>query len=349
MAAMRTEDVAVTATNMATTASTTTVMSMEDAAAKIIPMPRVSYPWPRPAVALRNVAMRSAFMLLRPSSAARLAKMIQTMRAKSPDHPHEQEQGGHKTGSACNIHLQAAFDQNSSYLEQLRCICRSVIDQGAASLDTCCVGNKSSTANAKKNKHAGHKHKKSKATTSGAAFKASGAGGKDRTDPEKMGGVETVGFLVSGMDCTACADKLMRVFGTMMGVSQAQVNFVMGKGEFNIDTSIANADEVIRFASTASGFSLSTIVGGNYRYFLGSTAEGERLASDPPRGVTEVQALDKKTVRLAHEPTIIGARGLFGLVEDRCKGLAQPHGDPQLENSRRRLWDQLTKTLLTSI
>ncbi|KAH6874356.1 E1-E2 ATPase-domain-containing protein [Thelonectria olida] len=272
--------------------------------------------------------------------------------AESPDHPHEHEQGGHKAGSACNTHLQAAFDQYSSYLEQLRCICRSVIDQGAASLETCCMGSKSRPAKAKTNRGAGHKRKKNKAQSSGAvmpAFKPSGTGVKEGTDPEKTGDIETVGFLVSGMDCTTCADKLMRVFGTMTGVSQAQVNFVMGKGEFNIDTSITNADEVIRFASTASGFSLSKIVGGNYFLdLLASPAEGRRLASDPPRGVTDVQSLDKKTVRLAYEPAIIGARDLFGLVEGRCEGLAQPRGDPQLENSRRRLWDQLTKTALAA-
>lgn len=210
------------------------------------------------------------------------------------------------------------------------------------------MGNKSST----KNKHADHKYQKSKGKASGpapSAFEPSGASGKEGNDPEKTGVIETTGFLVNGMDCTTCADKLMRVFGTMAGVSQAQVNFVMGKGEFNIDTSITNADEVIRFASTASGFSLSKIVGGNYFLdILASPAEGKRLASDPPRGVTDVQSLDKKAVRLAYEPTIIGARDLFGLVEDRCEGLAQPRGDPQLENSRRRLWDQLSKTALAA-
>ncbi|EXL39562.1 hypothetical protein FOCG_17826 [Fusarium oxysporum f. sp. radicis-lycopersici 26381] len=274
---------------------------------------------------------------------------------KSLGHSHERKHGDYKAGSACNSHPQAAFDQYSCYLEQLRCICRSVIDQGAASLETWYMGNNSTSANAKKNKHSGHKHKKDKGKRGDTAmpnFKPSGSSAKARsegTDPEKTDDSETVGFLVSGMDCTTCADKLMRVFGTMTGVSQAQVNFVMGKGEFNIDTSITNSDEVIRFASTTSGFSLSKIVGGNYFLdILASPAEGKRLAAEPPRGVTNVQSLDKRTVRLAYEPTIISARDLFGNGEDRCEGLAQPRGDPQLENCRRRLWDQLTKTALAA-
>ncbi|OIW25501.1 heavy metal translocating P-type ATPase [Coniochaeta ligniaria NRRL 30616] len=336
----------------ATTLTPTTVMIMEDAAVTPILMPLACLkPWP--AVAARNVAMKSASKPSRLSSAERFVRMIQAMR--SLNHPHEHEHGDHKAGSACNTHLQAAFDQYSSYLEQLRCICRSVIDQGAASLETCCMGNKSSTANAKKNKHLRHKHNGNKGKPSRvpmSTFKPSGNSAKERvegTDPEKSSDIETVGFLVSGMDCTSCVDKLMRVFGTMTGVTQAQVNFVVGKGEFNIDTSITNADEVVRFASTASGFSLSKIVGGNFFLdMLATPAEGKRLSDEPPPGVTDVQSLDKTTVRLAYEPTVIGARDLFALVEDRCEGLAQPRGDPQLENSRRRLWDQLMKTALAA-
>ncbi|KAI8711906.1 HMA domain-containing protein [Fusarium sp. LHS14.1] len=257
---------------------------------------------------------------------------------KSSDHPHEHDTTGHRTGAACNTHLQAAFDQYSSYLEQLRCICRSVIDRDA---DTCCKSHKSTP----KKKHAGHKRKPRPVIPT---FKPSGSGVKT-SDPEKADGSETVSFLVSGMDCTTCADKLMRVFGSMTGVSQARVNFVMGNGEFNVDTSITDADEVIRFATTASGFTLSKVVGGNYFLdVLASSAEGKRLVDEPPRGVTDVQVLDKSTVRLSYEPTVIGARDLFTSLEGQCQGLAQPRGDPQLENSRRRLWDQLTKTALAA-
>lgn len=270
---------------------------------------------------------------------------------KSLDHPHEHEHGDHNAGSACHTHLQAAFDQYSSYLEQLRCICRSVIGQGVTSLETCCMGNQSKTKKTKNNKHSGHKHDERKAKPNPSSiptFKPSGSNAKG-TDTEKSSDIETVGFLVSGMDCTSCVDKLMRVFGTMTGVSQTRVNFVIGKGEVNIDTSITRADEVLRFVSMASGFSLSKIIGGDFFLdVLTSPAEGKRLAAEPPRGVTDVQSLDKKSVRLAYDPNIIGARDLFALVEDRCDGLAQPRGDPQLENSRRRLWDQFIKTALAA-
>ncbi|KAI6749339.1 hypothetical protein HG530_015178 [Fusarium avenaceum] len=261
----------------------------------------------------------------------------------SHDKPHEHDQGTHKTDTACGTHLEAAFDQYSSYLDQIRCICRSAIDQGMTSLETCCM---STRPNTKKRNNT--KHGKKKPAPVVLAFKPSGAVEK-KHDIEHAANIETHGFLVSGMDCTSCADKLLRIFGSMTGVSNAQVNFVMGKGEFDVDTSITNADEVLTFMTGASGFLLSRIVGGyHFLDVLATHTQSKQLEGSPPRGVTDVQVLDKKTVRLAYDPTIVGARDLLALVKEDCNGLAEPRGDPQLENSRRRLWDQLTKTLLAA-
>ena len=99
--------------------------------------------------------------------------------------------------------------------------------------------------------------------------------------PEKgaVGQQETVNFLVSGMDCTSCADKLMRVFSGMTGVSDPRVNFVMGNGEITVDTSITDAKEVLRFASTASGFHMVKVIGGSYFIdILSSPSQIKRLA-----------------------------------------------------------------------
>ena len=256
---------------------------------------------------------------------------------------------------ACSAHLHAAFDQYSSYLEQLRCICRSVVNRGAFSPNACRAGNNSKNAAHKKKKHSGYEHKGGQGKKTGAVvstFKPSGntaRAGLEMTDPEKNSGIETVNFLVSGMDCTSCADKLMRTFGTITGISQPRVNFVMGNGEFNVDPSTTNADEVISFVTAASGFTLTKVVGGDFFLdILIPVADTKQLAANPPQGVTDVQILDKKTTRLAYDPAIVGARDLYGQIGDQCRGLAPPRADPQLENSRQRLLDQLTKTGLAA-
>ncbi|PTD06527.1 P-type cation-transporting ATPase [Fusarium culmorum] len=267
-------------------------------------------------------------------------------RKGSHDLPHGHELGQHEDDTACGTHLAAAFDQYSSYLEQIRCICRSAIDQGMTSLETCCMATRSNT-NKHKHKHGGKKEKKSTLPIF-PTFKPSGPESKE-VDVERGVNLETIGFLVSGMDCTSCADKLLRIFRSMSGVSNAQVNFVMGKGEFDVDCSLTNGEEVLSFVSGATGFMLSKIVGGNFFVDVLATMEQSRqLVDNPPRGVVDVQCLDKKTVRLSYEPTTIGARDLMEQIQARCNGLAEPRGDPQLESSRRRLWDQLTKTLLAA-
>ncbi|CAI6088233.1 unnamed protein product [Clonostachys chloroleuca] len=256
-------------------------------------------------------------------------------------HPHQHDAGGHDSDTACSTHLQAAFDKYSSYLEQLRCICRSAVDNGATSFQTCC--------NKPKSKRNLYQSKPKKAIDI-PTYKPSGTTGIKEVDIEKDGNTEPVSFLVSGMDCTSCADKLMRIFNTMAGVSQARVNFVVGSGEFTADTSVISADEVIAFASSVSGFNLSKVIGGNYFLdILAPPAEAKKMAAESLPGVLDVQSLDKSTVRLAYDPAIIGARDLFARVENRCRGLAQQQSDPQLVNSRRRLWDQLIKAALAAL
>lgn len=226
------------------------------------------------------------------------------------------------------------------------------VERGLAGPDSCCPNRKS-----KKKSHQ-HRHKTQKVEKAIIkTFMPSGNGNKrhivtSSSDPEKQIAQETqsIKFLVSGMDCTSCVDKLMRIFGSMTGVSDAQVNFMTGSGELKVNTSITNTEEVLRFASTASGFDLSKVAGGNYFLdVLTSPAEGKRLCENPPAGVTDVEALDRKTVRLSYDPAVIGARDLYSKIQDQCQGLAQPRANPQLENSRRRLWDQLAKTCLAAV
>ncbi|KAF4126883.1 P-type Cu2+ transporter [Geosmithia morbida] len=164
------------------------------------------------------------------------------------------------------------------------------------------------------------------------------------------GNGEAVGFVVSGMDCTSCADKLMCILGTMTGVSQAQVNFVRGNGKLSLDPATTNADEVLSFATMASGFSLAKVVGGDYFLDVITSLPGTAtFINHPPHGVTDVQALGNDMARITYDPTLVGARTLYDSIRDRSRGLAPPLADPQLEDSRRRMWRQGFNTLLAGI
>lgn len=169
-------------------------------------------------------------------------------------------------------------------------------------------------------------------------------------DVEKVEGFDIISIAISGMDCTSCGDKLNRVFLATHGVTQARVNFIAGRGDLVIDTSKTTADQVVRSASTGSGFRLTLMVGGDYFFdVLASGPMANALMCYPPRGVTNAIAIDRKTLRLAYDPTVAGAREIFNALQDRTGGLAPPCADPQLESSHRRLWDQLVKTVLAAI
>ncbi|KAL2212483.1 heavy metal translocatin [Sarocladium strictum] len=269
----------------------------------------------------------------------------------STSHPHEHHDGAHSDATACDNHLSRALDTYMDYLQQVRCICRSAIEMGMAGPERCCSSRRSRRDLASRRK-AQMAEKTSKPTFVPSKKVAQYHLAASHKDPEKhdQEQIEHVKFLVSGMDCTTCADKLMRIFGSMTGVSDAQINFITGSGELKMNVAITNTNEVLQFASAASGFDLTKVTGGNHFLdILTSPSESQQLSANPPDGVTDVEVLDKQTVRLRYDPAVTGARVLYDGIRARSRGLAPPRVNPQLENSRRRLWDQLWKTCLAAV
>ena len=169
-------------------------------------------------------------------------------------------------------------------------------------------------------------------------------------DVEKLPDHELVSVSIAGMDCTSCGDKLTRVLLNTNGVSQARVNFIAGRADFTINTTLTDADRATRDAASGSGFRLTRMVGGDYYLDVSiSPQNAKEIVQQPPHGVTDVHVLDKKTLRLTYDPTAKGARALYESISDKVQRLAPPQPDPQLESSRRRLWDQTIKTLVAAV
>ena len=173
----------------------------------------------------------------------------------------------------------------------------------------------------------------------------------DNFDLEKAANHELVSIAITGMDCTSCADKLTRVLLMTNGVSQARVNFIAGRADFTIDNAVTDADRAVHLAASGSGFRLTRMVGGDYYLDVCASPETvKELSRQPPGGVTDIHVLDKKTLRLSYDPAVTGARALFDSVTDKWPlELAPPRADPQLETTRRRLWDQTIKTGLAAL
>ncbi|GAO13606.1 hypothetical protein UVI_02015240 [Ustilaginoidea virens] len=168
-------------------------------------------------------------------------------------------------------------------------------------------------------------------------------------DVENASCKEHVALTVDGMTCSGCGNKLEHTLKAIPGVSSVRVNFVMGHAEFSVNTSVITADQVIRAAERATNFRCHRVAGDDQVLdLLASGSSAKALMDVDIPGLTGAVILNKRTVRLSYDPTVVGARVLLDKVEKLCAGLAPPRDDPSISSGRKRLYNQLVKTILSA-
>ncbi|KAF4463340.1 copper-transporting P-type ATPase [Fusarium albosuccineum] len=169
-------------------------------------------------------------------------------------------------------------------------------------------------------------------------------------DIEKDAGLEHVALVVDGMTCSGCGNKLERTLKALPGVSGVQVNFVMGGAEFELDPDIAKAEDIVRSAERATGFHCTRVSSNDQALDLLASGQSAKAMTDLDIiGVSQVTILDKKMVRVTYDPTLVGARTLFDRIGPLSNGLAPPRDDPAISSGRKRLYDQLIKTVASAV
>ncbi|KLU82408.1 cation-transporting ATPase pacS [Magnaporthiopsis poae ATCC 64411] len=172
-------------------------------------------------------------------------------------------------------------------------------------------------------------------------------------DIEDGAALEYVALIVDGMTCSGCGNKFERTLkAASPGVSGVRVNFVMGSAEFSLDPSYGDkAEDVIRIAERATGFRCARMSDGDQTLDLlvASNRAAAALCELQVQGVTQVAPLDKKRVRVTYDPAVIGPRTLLERIGDLSGGLAPPSDDPSISSGRKRLWDQLIKTIVAAV
>lgn len=172
----------------------------------------------------------------------------------------------------------------------------------------------------------------------------------DSTDLEKADGLDHLALHVEGMTCSGCGNKMEKGLKDIHGVSNVRVNFVMGQAECSIDTSVTTPDEVIRNAQRTTGFKCVKLSSDDQALdILASGSVAKSLLDLDISGVTGTSVINKKTVRVNYDPTIIGARDLLSKLPPGIGGLAPPRDDPSISSGRKRLYDQLAKTVVAAI
>ncbi|KAJ3472792.1 hypothetical protein NLG97_g10714 [Lecanicillium saksenae] len=302
-------------------------------------------------------------------------------------HRHNHDASGRHPAAACSDHLAKAFDQYTAYLESARCICRSVLERGWGKSCCSSQPQKkplrkrpsgtvtSARAYQPAHHHHGLKRRNKKMPVRLGSDKDSCCGDDEKDsccggdhiehahdqksfsrtkvvnfgDLEKADGLEHLALHVEGMTCSGCGNKMDKGLRGLPGVSNVRVNFVMGQAECSVDTSVTTPDEVMKNAERATGFKCTKLSSDDQALDVlatGSVAKG-LLDLDIP-GVTDASLINKKTVRISYDPTIIGGRELLSRLPPGTGGLAPPRDDPSVSSGRRRMYDQLVKTLVAA-
>jgi Cu2+-exporting ATPase len=134
------------------------------------------------------------------------------------------------------------------------------------------------------------------------------------------------------------------------GVSGVRVNFVMVTAECSVDTAVTTPDEVVRNAERGTNFKCTKLASDDQSLDILASGTVAKLLTDLEiPGVSSATIVNKKTVRVSYDPTIIGARTLLERLPYGNGGLAPPRDDPSMSSGRKRLYDQLVKTIVSAV
>lgn len=128
-----------------------------------------------------------------------------------------------------------------------------------------------------------------------------------------------------------------------------RINYLQGHADFTIDSAF-DLDAILEKTQEATGFQITLMGGKESITVLTSGSQTSRaLAQIDFNGVEDAMILNKSTVRIQYNPTIIGARELFRKIGYLSVGLAPPQNDEQLASGRRRFIFLLAQTIASFV
>lgn len=168
-------------------------------------------------------------------------------------------------------------------------------------------------------------------------------------DVEKDSAREHVVLDVSGMTCTGCSKKMMNVLNGITGLSNAQVTFVSGNAEFDLDPEIAGkAEDVLLRVEKETGFKCSRLVSGFQELHVLMSINAAKDFSDTlPAGVMSIVKDKKKkdNYYITYNPRVVGARSIL----PPNASLAPPQGSVGIAEGKRRLVNTALSTTLAAV
>ncbi|KAI1306381.1 E1-E2 ATPase-domain-containing protein [Xylaria venustula] len=120
---------------------------------------------------------------------------------------------------------------------------------------------------------------------------------------------------VSGMTCNGCSESLTRSLAAN-GARNIRVNYLQCQAEFTIGPTL-DLESILVKTQEETGFRIINISGDDAITVTSSSEVSKALIQMDFDGVKAVVRLDKRTVRIQHDPAIIGARELLCKIRSK--------------------------------
>ncbi|KAF2681944.1 copper-translocating P-t [Lentithecium fluviatile CBS 122367] len=283
-------------------------------------------------------------------------------------------------GKPCFEHAQKARRRHLDRLRAIGCICRALVTLGQESccttpketsadrppalqeassrrsIDSCCApGN--TTCNAAKESTA-----QSVASCADSCCEEAESNdavetihvfpkGDLNVDLEKGGAArEHVVLSISGMTCTGCETKLKRMLGTLPSVNNLKTSLILARAEFDLDLRLGSADDVLKHLERTTEFKCERVKNeGSSLDLICTTDATDFVKGSWPEGVTDVQLIDKKTIKVDYDAKIVGARDLIKKGWSTPMQLAPLRPDPTLDAGSRHVRHMGWMTILSAV
>lgn len=122
---------------------------------------------------------------------------------------------------------------------------------------------------------------------------------------------EHVILSISGMTCTGCETKVSRTLAKLPAITNIKNSLILSRAEFDLDVGTISAVEVIHYLERTTNFKYERVKNrGSSVDIIWDGDSTKIVKNDWPDGVTEVKVVDQKTLRVAFDAKIVGARDL---------------------------------------
>ncbi|CUS20153.1 LAQU0S01e00166g1_1 [Lachancea quebecensis] len=161
---------------------------------------------------------------------------------------------------------------------------------------------------------------------------------------------EHVVLAIQGMTCTGCETKLRKTLLKVSGLNNLKTSLVLSLAEFDLDTQLANVNEVMKHLKRTSefqceqihtkGMTIDLLITGDIKTFLNQ---------EKPNGVSDVFVVAKNRVRVLYDPILVGARDLMNLEWASASELAPACNDLALKSGRKHTRHTGYMTVLSGV